>query len=465
MKIERKVIDGWGGSKSAPCLSAQVSNAGDCVQALEYAFSKGLKILGRGHGCSHADSSFVSNGLVLDTGSFDSIISFDDVNGILIAEPGLSFAKGLSVCMPRGWVLPCTPGGLDVTLGGAVSFDVHGKDGIKNGSFGDHVISLKLLTSSGEIKTVDKNGSDLIDYIIGGMGLFGIIVEVTVRLVRAPSILMNVTKQASSSVRHALELMESTPVVESDYSIGWMDTFSAGNSIGRGFMTSATWGQDESQFSGEEIDRLFKTKTKILGLVDSKIFWRTVRPLWRRSTVACANSLIYHVAKCMYGEGITKTTTFPSYLYIHNLIPNINLVYQPRGLVTCQPLIPRSAGHAAIEGILQRCRDNGIPSMMAGLKRRASNNRPLSFAGDGYSFSIDVPRNRFLDKDLNRKFNDLYAEIVDLGGKVYLAKDDRLPSNYFEKMYPDYVKFIEKKYTLDPELIFMSDQAKRIFRL
>src|SRR5260363_73466 len=44
--------------------------------------------------------------------------------GLLIAEAGLTLEEILTLCMPRGWFLPVTPGTQYVTLGGALANDV-----------------------------------------------------------------------------------------------------------------------------------------------------------------------------------------------------------------------------------------------------------------------------------------------------------------------------------------------------
>ena len=74
---------------------------------------------------------------------------FDATTGIITAGAGLSLDDLLRVTMPAGWFVPVTPGTRQVTLAGAVAADVHGKNHHVDGSFGQHVLRLTMVTPSG----------------------------------------------------------------------------------------------------------------------------------------------------------------------------------------------------------------------------------------------------------------------------------------------------------------------------
>ena len=56
----------------------------------------------------------------------------------------------------KGWFLPVTPGSKNITLGGMIVANVHGKNHHKEGSFGNHIEWLDIVTTNGELKRCSK---------------------------------------------------------------------------------------------------------------------------------------------------------------------------------------------------------------------------------------------------------------------------------------------------------------------
>ena len=74
------------------------------------------------------------------------------------------------------------PGGKTVSLGGAISGNVHGRPQNKKFAvFGDNVISLKVMQKNGKVLNINKKNK-LFKKIIGGLSLYGIILEAEIKL-------------------------------------------------------------------------------------------------------------------------------------------------------------------------------------------------------------------------------------------------------------------------------------------
>src|ERR1700730_17176360 len=132
---------------------------------------------------SYGDSCLNSAGAVIDTTGLKRFIAFDRQSGRLRAEAGASLSNVLQLVVPHGWFLPTTPGTRFVTLGGAVSNDVHGKNHHYAGSFGVHVVGTGLLRSDGRRLVLGPdNEQDLFRATICGLGLTGVIEWVELQL-------------------------------------------------------------------------------------------------------------------------------------------------------------------------------------------------------------------------------------------------------------------------------------------
>src|SRR5690606_1044376 len=104
--------------------------------------------IAHGNGRCYGDASLSTE--VVNTLRYDKVLAFDELNGIIACQSGLLLSDLLQIIVPRGWFLPVTPGTKFITVGGAVASDVHGKNHHVDGSFSRHIVSLSVLTGTGE---------------------------------------------------------------------------------------------------------------------------------------------------------------------------------------------------------------------------------------------------------------------------------------------------------------------------
>src|ERR1700733_3511578 len=146
-----------------------------------------------GNGRSYGDSCLAASGHVVQTLPIDRLIAADWQTGVLRAEPGVTLEQILNVAIPRGWMLPVTPGTQYATLGGAIANDVHGKNHHVRGTFGRHVTRLGLLRSDqeGVLTCSPEENAPLFAATIGGLGLTGVIAWVELQMIRVRSSLID----------------------------------------------------------------------------------------------------------------------------------------------------------------------------------------------------------------------------------------------------------------------------------
>jgi len=138
-----------------------------------------------GSGRSYGDVCLNPDGVLWTTRSLDRFIAFDAEHGLLTCEAGVLLRDIQRMAIPRGWMLPVTPGTQVVTVGGAIANDIHGKNHHVRGSFGDHVQRIHLLRTDGQ--TIVCGPDQAVDWFkatVGGMGLTGVIAQATLQLRR-----------------------------------------------------------------------------------------------------------------------------------------------------------------------------------------------------------------------------------------------------------------------------------------
>src|ERR1700691_1367698 len=149
-------LTGWGRiAPSTAELAAPVSDA-EAAGLLRQAAKDGAAAIPRGLGRSYNNAAQSGGGLVLSTARLNRIIELDAATGVAVCEAGVSLEQLMVAGLPGGWFVPVSPGTRQVTIGGAIAADVHGKNHHVAGSFARHVRSLQLVLPGGEPRTVTE---------------------------------------------------------------------------------------------------------------------------------------------------------------------------------------------------------------------------------------------------------------------------------------------------------------------
>ena len=224
-------LSGWG---NYPVESCHVSRP-ETVAALRQLVLHGERqtYISRGLGRAYGDSALNRDqGVLLQTAQ-DRFLAFDAQHGLLACEAGVSFEEIINVFLPRGWALPTTPGTKFVTVGGAIAADVHGKNHHCDGSFGNYVVDLQLLTAAGQVLRCSRDeNQDVFWATIGGMGLTGCIVSATIQLVAVETAYVDVDYRRTANLGDTLDRLATTNR-DFRFSVAWIDCLGRGNSLGR----------------------------------------------------------------------------------------------------------------------------------------------------------------------------------------------------------------------------------------
>jgi FAD/FMN-containing dehydrogenase len=139
-----------------------------------------ISVAGQQH--SQGGHTYYKDSVVLDMKTFNKVLEIDEQNKIIKVESGATWEDVQAAIQPYGLALKVTQSQSIFTIGGSLSVNAHGRD-IRFGPMAGTVKEMTILTPTGEIKTVTRNDSEeWLKYVLGGYGLFGVILDVTLEL-------------------------------------------------------------------------------------------------------------------------------------------------------------------------------------------------------------------------------------------------------------------------------------------
>jgi decaprenylphospho-beta-D-ribofuranose 2-oxidase len=428
----------WGRNTTAPCIAARPERMRELWAALDV--PEGRALLARGAGRSYGDACLNPGGAMVLTERLDRILHFDPATGLVVAEPGVTFADLLAVFLPRGFVAPVSPGTAFVTLGGALANDVHGKNHHLAGSIGEHVAWFELLLpDSRHLRVSAESDPELFRATIGGIGLTGIITAVCLRMVPVPSNALVVRRTRMPDLDHFLAGFAAS--AEVSYSVGWIDALATGAALGRGVLEVAEPSETPV------VEPSLRSRNFPIDAPEALLNGATVRAFnalyWRRAPV----------------EGRQQVVPYRRFLYPLDAIHGWNRMYGKRGFHQFQCVLPFGPGEIALRRLLETIAASGNASFLAVLKVMGREGMGyLSFGRPGYSLALDIPARA----DSPALFATLERITRDAGGRIYLAKDSLLSAEGFAEMYPEAHRLQAVRARVDPDGALSSGMSRRL---
>jgi len=200
-------------------------------------------VIPRGLGRSYNNAAQCDGGLVISTARLNRITAFDPETGLVTCEAGVSLEQLMVAGLPSGWFVPVSPGTRQVTVGGAIAADVHGKNHHVAGSFARHVQSFDLVLPGGERRTVTEQSDPALFWATaGGMGLTGLIVTATVQLRRVATARLLVETVRTADIDQTMATLAAHDR-EYAYTVAWSDSLARGASLGRSVITSGDFAE------------------------------------------------------------------------------------------------------------------------------------------------------------------------------------------------------------------------------
>ncbi len=457
-------LDNFGHSLTSAAYLFRPSTIEQLAEIFTAAGNHGVPVTLRGSGRSYGDASLNAGRIVVDIRRMNRILEWDPETGVVTCEPGVTIEQLWKHILEDGWWPPVVPGTMFPTLGGCLGMNIHGKNNWQKGTLGEHVTALTLLTPGGEERNLNP-ADPLFQAVIGGLGMLGAIVRVTMRMKRVYSGMVNVRAWAEADLTGMLDATDAGKDAH-DYIVGWIDCTRGGRRLGRGQMHSADnlpEGADPFPNQTLCVDHQVLPDT-FFGVIPRSILYRFMRPAMNNLGVRAVNSAKY-LANRTVGNDRQFWQSHVAFNFLLDYIPNWERAYGRGGLIQYQCFIPKEAAHDAFSEIIRRGLKHRLPSYLGVLKRHRPDNFLLSHAVDGFSLAQDYRVTRNNRAGLEKLLRELDEIVVDAGGKFYFAKDSTLRTETVRRYLGEktIVEFRRLKKELDPGDLLESDLYRRCF--
>jgi decaprenylphospho-beta-D-ribofuranose 2-oxidase len=445
---ETRTLHGWG--RTAPTVATVITprTTEEVAAAVKAAGRRG--IIARGLGRSYGDPAQNAGGTVLDMTGLARIHSLDADSGVVDLDAGVSLDTLMRRALPFGLWVPVLPGTRQVTIGGAIGADIHGKAHHVVGSFGNHVESMTIVLADGSIRELTPEGPDaeLFWATVGGMGLTGVIVRARLKLHHVETAYFKVDTE---QIDNLAELMERQTRDDERYaeSVSWFDAVTTGEHFGRGLLTRANHATLADLSPKQRKDPLKFDAPQLLTVPDvfppgmlNRVTGKLFSELWYRKSPTRLGAI----------QNITQ------FLHPLDIAGEWNRGYGPRGFLQYQFVVPPERGDV-IRTVLERMTESGQVSALNVLKRFGEGNRaPLSFPRPGWTLCVDIP----IGPGLGELCDELDRIVLDAGGRHYLAKESRTTPEAIRRGYPRLEEWRTVRAAVDPAGVFASDLARRL---
>jgi decaprenylphospho-beta-D-ribofuranose 2-oxidase len=163
---------------------AKVVDVGELQAAVRNARARGLKVSIAGSRHSQGGHTYTRGGVVLDMRGFRRILAIDTAAPTVTVESGATWDEVQRAIAPKRLALKVMQSSNIFTVGGTMSANAHGRD-LDVMQVVDVVQRFRLLLADGRIVEVSRDTNpELFALVIGGYGMYGVILDVTLRVTR-----------------------------------------------------------------------------------------------------------------------------------------------------------------------------------------------------------------------------------------------------------------------------------------
>ena len=399
-------------------------------------------LISSGSSLSYSPLAFGKNILTINLKRFNRIIDFNLKNKQITVEAGITLAELLTFTLKHNLWFPQLPGYPFITLGGALATNAHGKSCGSSGTIRNSVKEIKMFhNQNGWLNLSKDENKEIFDLTIGGLGLTGTIINITLKLETLQNKNFLTTKNRVSSIKECIDKIKSASETENTFAYSW----NIGNNLselGKGFV-----------FQNVIDERATKDDEFILA--KKYEFFKPSISLWNKSSINLINNIFYNFNKFSHSKSKEKFTKviFPFYGK-----ENYFNFFGKKGLLESQLLISEKNIYSFFDEFKYLHKNINPSIALFSFKNMKGDLKFLRFEGDKVCVTFDYP---------NNKTNLLFMKEVDKLCIKYeiqpsIIKDSRLDRDTVQSCYSDYEKFKKQLYNFDKKRTYKSETSQRL---
>jgi FAD/FMN-containing dehydrogenase len=428
----------------------QVTDIDDIKNALLFAKENGLKVSIAGVKHSMGGQAFYQNALVLDMTKFNKM-SLDAEHKILTVQSGATWHDIQNFLHPKFAVKAMQSTDI-FTVGGSISVNAHGMDH-HVGALGKTIQSMRVMLPDGSIQRVSRTENpELFHLVIGGYGLFGIILEaeleVTDNVIYEP-------ERRIIGYQDFPEIFNKEIAENKDYGLFYSHLSTAPQSFLQEMILYTYKNTNEVEAEIPPLTEVTNVKLRrlVLNLSKQGSFFMSLK-WWAEKYIepkleACS---VNRNQAMKEGEACLVSRNEP----MHDSVKYLKNNLKDETDILHEYFIPRSNFIPFIDRMRQILQDNKANLLNTSVRVVHQEDMALNYAPTDM-FSIVLYLNQRTDSAGNEQMHQVTRELIDLttelGGRFFLPYQLHYTDAQLIQSYPEIISFFEAKKRYDPNLI------------
>jgi decaprenylphospho-beta-D-ribofuranose 2-oxidase len=416
-------------------------------EEIEKVSSESENLISRGAGYSYVAASFKNDALSLCMKNFKKILKFDKEKKLITVESGITMIELLSYTLSFGLWIPQVPGYPFISIGGAVATNVHGKSAGSDGTIRNVIKEVLIFNkNNGWLNLSQNKNKDIFDLTIGGLGLTGTIVSVTLQLSDFDCLNFETTTNKTKSINETIDFIKDNSLSNNFiYSWNKINVNTNINNFGEGIIFT------------NKINHKNKGNLNNLNIKKNNLFKYLTTPcLWNNKSIKIFNYMFYNYyslfKKNVFKEDIISVI-FPfsgKELYFS--------FFGKKGFIESQILIPYENIEEFLESFKKLVDLHKPLITLFSAKGMSGEQKYLRFEGNMICLTFDFVKN---NKNLNfiKELDKLYIKYKILPS---IIKDSRLTKNIFNECYMFADKFRKDLKDFDNKRSYKSELSDRL---